>query len=662
MDETNPGGLQSPRLFWGTIFAAAALAGMVVALIFLVREAGRDRDEALKWQERSLQVIDLTRSADASIARAEAAMGRFAVSLDKTDGRQHVHEWRLADKYLQRLETIVRDDPQERALIARLRELFDRRAKELDIAGRSANYRMGLAALSRFYAASRGPDVGEIRRILDEMVKLERQQLALRSYAVNRSASDYNRLISLFSITGAGLALGLGGLLFLAMRLDSQRKRARELAESEAERTTLLEEAVARRTEELRQTNMKLVEEANERAQAESRLRQAQKMEALGQITGGIAHDFNNMLAVVVSGIELGNRRMETDTSRARDHLDNALEGARRASVLTQQLLTFAREQPLTPEAVDPTDTLHTFRHLIDRSIGDQIALRISEEPCAWRIWVDQHQLENALLNLAVNGRDAMEGRGELTIESLCTTFDTGPTANLRPGDYVEIRVTDTGSGIAPEVMDRIFDPFFTTKGIGEGTGLGMSQVFGFARQSGGDVRIESAVGRGTTVTLLLPRFTGKVRNLNAGPARAAAADAPVPAAAMTVLVVEDDTRVRFATCDALRELGHTPVSCEDPRDAIRLLAETPNVALIVSDVLMPHMTGPELIRTIKPAHPDIAVLFVTGFSGEGDDADYFGGMPVLRKPYTLVGLERAIQRALESHHVAVEGAVAVNA
>jgi signal transduction histidine kinase/CheY-like chemotaxis protein len=422
-------------------------------------------------------------------------------------------------------------------------------------------------------------------------------------------------------------AVVLGWLTIGVMR---ERAAARADADVERERSAVLEDAVNEATQALR-------------AQ-EAKLRQVQKMEAVGQLTGGIAHDFNNMLAVVLGGLELARRTLKSDPQGVGRHLDNATEGAHRAAALTRRLLAFSREEALNPEPLTPIAAIEGMSDLLDRTLGDAITVETSDDGSAWHIWADRHELENTILNLAVNARDAMDGRGRLTIRASARTLAANEIGHCLAGDHVAIAVSDSGCGMAPEVLERVFEPFFTTKPVGKGTGLGLSQIFAFVRQSGGEIAITSVEGKGTTVTLYLPRHVG-VGDV------AAKTDTAMPSAVpsirgLGVLVVEDDPRVLNATIGALEELKHRAVPCPDPLDAPRILDDLGPFDLVITDVLMPGQTGPEMITGLLGRRPDLAVLFVTGYAGEGSAAD-FGGRPVLRKPFTIAGLERAIADAI---------------
>ncbi|MFL6782525.1 MAG: ATP-binding protein, partial [Sphingomicrobium sp.] len=458
-------------------------------------------------------------------------------------------------------------------------------------------------------------------------------------------SAEADRFTDYLSILGVIVGLGAIFLGVVAVQALRQNAAARRQAESEAERAEALELAVRDRTQELWEANRALKAEAEERQAAEAQLRQVQKMEAVGQLTGGIAHDFNNMLAVVVGGIDLAQRRLNGPRREVVAHLQNAMEGATRAAALTRRLLSFARSEPLLPERVDSRDLIGGMSDLLDRTLGERITVKVELARDTWATYVDPHQLENAIVNLAVNARDAMDGQGMMRIATQNVKVAANEVGDVRAGDYVKISVTDTGCGMTTEVRERAFEPFFTTKPVGKGTGLGLSQIFGFAHQSGGEVGIESEVGRGTTVSIYLPR-TEAAAPIRIHPAavRDAESDAHVPGA--RILLVEDDPRVRAATVGALEDLDYEPVACAGGAEAIELF-KAQEFDLVISDVIMPEMTGPELIRHLKATHErDFAVLFVTGYVGEGESDD-LRSHELLRKPFTVGALASAVSAAL---------------
>ena len=405
------------------------------------------------------------------------------------------------------------------------------------------------------------------------------------------------------------------------------------------------------RLRELNETlESRVQKEVAERRQAEDALRQAQKMEAVGQLTGGIAHDFNNLLTIIIGNIDTVTRRLDaTADPRASRSLENALRGAERAAALTQRLLAFSRRQPLDPKQTDVGGLLTSMSDLLRRSIPETIAIQVQPAPGLWRIEVDPHQLENAILNLAVNGRDAMEQGGTLSIEA-CNVGHAGDEllpGFMPPGHYVKIAVTDTGCGMAPETLPKVYDPFFTTKEVGKGTGLGLSMVYGFVKQSGGHIDLDSALGEGTTVKLYLPR---------AGDAEAECPeDRHAPAEpgkrTETILVVEDDDDVRAYTVEILRELGYRVIEAHDGDAALRLLErqEQP-VQLLLTDVVMPAMPGSELADRARDLQPGLKVLFTSGYTRDAimRDGRLEAGVDLLSKPFTYVSLAEKVRDLLD--------------
>ena len=633
-DSENDGRRERVR-FWLTIVLGAILTGVVGALVLLLARANDNYDRSLGWQAQSLEVISQTRSVDAAIARAEASLGRFAVGLQKEDGRVYEYQWGRARQFLAQLRRNVRDNPKQMALVEQLTREMDSRGAQLGDAALSANYNQTVAAISKYYAAGKGQGVSQIDKLLSEIIANERALLYERNRLAVADRASLNQAILLFSLLGASAAVIAIGATFSLLRAEGERRLARNEQLFESDRAAQLEAAVNERTAELAHANDALRDEMIEREAAEAQLRQAQKMEAVGQLTGGIAHDFNNMLAVVVGGLELAQR----SPAKASRHLANALDGANRAADLTRRLLTFARSEPARPEMVAVDECISSFAELIERTIGDRIALTLDLQAPGRACWVDRQQFENALLNLAVNARDAMNSHGSLTIQ----TLDDGE------GKALAVRVIDTGCGMSPEVLERVFDPFYTTKPAGQGTGLGMSQVFAFCRQSGGEVQLSSTEGEGTSVAMLLP--IAKPQADAATEALPGDADDPAsPADALSILIVEDDERVLAATVDAVSELGHSVVACGNPLEAETLverrLAEGGSgFDLILSDVLMPQLTGPEMVAQLKQRWPDLSVLFVTGYAGDASEVESFGDHDVLRKPFTLTALDQAIRR-----------------
>jgi len=644
IDSENDGRRERIR-FWLTIVLGAILTGVVGALVVLLARANDNYDRSLGWQAQSMEVISQTRSVDAAIARAEAALGRFAVGLQKEDGRVYEYQWGRARQFLAQLQRNLRDNPKQMALVEQLTREMDSRGAQLGDAALSANYNQTVAAISKYYAAGKGQGVSRIDKVLSEIIANERALLRERNRLAAADRASLNQAILLFSLLGAGAAVAAIGATFSLIRTEGERRLARREQFAESDRAMQLEAAVEERTAELAHANEALRSEMTEREAAESQLRQAQKMEAVGQLTGGIAHDFNNMLAVVVGGLELAQRWLPGKPEKAQRHLANALDGANRAADLTRRLLTFARSEPARPEMTPIDDCIASFAQLIERTIGDRIALTLDLQADGLACWVDRQQFENALLNLAVNARDAMNGHGSLTIR----TLDDGE----HDAAALAVQVIDTGCGMSPEVLERVFDPFYTTKPAGQGTGLGMSQVFAFCRQSGGEVQISSTEGEGTSVAMLLPIAKAETEAATDALPGEAADSAAAPADALSILVVEDDARVLAATVDAVSELGHTAVACGNPLQAEALVEERlaggqGGFDLILSDVLMPELTGPEMVAQLKQRWPELSVLFVTGYAGDASEDAAFGDHDVLRKPFTLTALDQAIRRTGE--------------
>jgi signal transduction histidine kinase/ActR/RegA family two-component response regulator len=641
-EERSSGAWRGVLASGGAVLAALLL----VALMLMVTSSNETRDRALTSERHSYDVMLLTRTVDGTIARAEAALGRYVLDEDvATSGSVYGAEWRQARQLIAELRRQVRGNREQLARVEALERLFDTRGRELAPAAVAAQAKRGSGGLALFYGAALSPTGQQLRDTLARIATAEREDLRRRMGATRLSSSRSDQLTEWLG--WAAVLIGLGAIVlgWLAFRAISERLAALREADSEATRARQLEEAVRERTRELSQAYEQLKTESAEREAAEAQLRQVQKMEAVGQLTGGIAHDFNNMLAVVVGGLDLARRKLTGRRREVEFHLDNAMEGATRAAALTRRLLAFARAEPLLPVAVAPAGLVEGMLDLVDRSIGERITVstRFPEE--TWNVSVDTNQLENAILNLAVNGRDAMDGEGQLTISVENVALAAAGVGELGAGDYVRISVSDTGSGMPPEVIERVFEPFYTTKPVGKGTGLGLSQIFGFARESGGDVVIDSAVGIGSTVSLYLPRSSQEVES---AAAPLPGMDEAVPGAAGTaILVVEDDPRVSRSTVGALEELGYRPIACAGGREALEILErEGGRIELVITDIMMPEMTGPELVREATARWPSTAILFVTGYVGEAGSEE-LSGHDILRKPFTVAALAGAVAGAL---------------
>ncbi|MDO7841772.1 ATP-binding protein [Sphingomonas immobilis] len=384
---------------------------------------------------------------------------------------------------------------------------------------------------------------------------------------------------------------------------------------------------------------------------ADERVQQALRLEAVGKMTGGIAHDFNNMLAIVIGSLDLARRRRASGRDDVDRYIDNAMDGANRAAELTRRLLAFSRRQKLEPVVTNVNHLLKSMAPLLSRTLDETVRLRFDFEDLVWCVLIDRGQFENAIVNLAANARDAMPTGGELIIATANVNLSSSQAArvDLSAGDYVRIRIIDNGEGMSAETIRRAFEPFFTTKEVGRGTGLGLSQIYGFIDQSAGRVRIQSQLGVGTTVEMLVPRSE-----------RLAAENEEVPelrpmvptgSPEEIILVAEDEEMVRLTNVEALRELGYFVRHASNGAEALDILATQPGVKLLFTDMVMPGMTGRELADAARRAHPDLKVLFATGYDREEAALGEVGGVRVelLRKPFAIEHLAVRIRTLLDA-------------
>ncbi|MBX6743487.1 MAG: PAS domain S-box protein [Acetobacteraceae bacterium] len=388
--------------------------------------------------------------------------------------------------------------------------------------------------------------------------------------------------------------------------------------------------------------------------QAEDALRQSQKMEAVGQLTGGIAHDFNNMLTGIIGSLQMLRRRVgQGRTAELERYVEAAVGAAERAASLTHRLLSFARRRPLDPKPVDIAQLVGGMAELLRRTMGEAIELRLPATEGSWPIHCDPNQLENALLNLAINARDAMPEGGTLTIAAALREVretDPGREHWATPGEYVVLSVTDTGCGMPPEVLARALDPFFTTKPQGVGTGLGLSMVYGFCRQSGGHMRLRSRPGQGTVVELCLPCYRGEVRQEPA-PAPGTGLGVPRTQGKEVVLVVEDDPTVRALAAEVLRDLGYRVLEAADGPSGLAALHAASQVDLLVTDIGLPGgMNGRQLADQARAARPGLRVLFITGYAGAAAALGFLEpGMALLAKPFTVEALGSRVRDMIKA-------------
>jgi signal transduction histidine kinase/ActR/RegA family two-component response regulator len=603
---------------------------VVVAILAVLFGLTRSRDADLLV----LHTMEVQKAAqEVLIAARDAEGAKRSYLLTGTPEAQESFNAAMAavPEKLASLRKQTMDNPAQQARIDRLAQILDakldelKRTQEMNADGRLDD---ALAVMnapeSRALTADIRAEVGAIldteRRLLDD-----RQRYS--------TATRY----LLAALVGATLLVAalLTVLLALAMRKAMQR--------------------LVERTRELEQ-------ESKLRLDAEDTLRQAQKMEAVGQLTGGIAHDFNNLLTIIMGNIDTIKRALATATQGSAAALaeklkrptDAALQGATSAGQLTHRLLAFSRRQALAPGRIDVNKLVSGMLDMLRRTLGADVSIETVFGGGLWPTFADAHQLESALLNLAINAKSAMPNGGCLTIETANTFLDENYVrrfGDVEAGQYVVLCVTDTGTGIPKPILDRVFEPFFTTKGTGEGSGLGLAMVHGFVKQSGGHVRIYSEEGDGTTVKIYLPRLL--TDEIAATPSALPPDEAPAPRArnGETILVVEDNEGVRHYAKEVLEELGYLVLSAEDATEALKLFAKAPRIDLLFTDVVLPGaMTGRGLAEELRRRRPDLPALFTTGYTRNAivHQGRLDPDVHLLNKPYTHQDLGRKIRMLLD--------------
>lgn len=579
------------------------------------REAAR---QAIEYQESLSGLLSLAQD-------AETSQRGYLLTGDKSYLQPYRQAVEAIPGQLARIDSMTPPDDELVQQINRIKDALS--LKQAELTQTIALYDHGDAAkaLELVRGGQGKAAMDQIRASMDTIRRISGAAIAARDEHTDRVES-WLRIGSFAAL----LAIFLLG----AYTIRLSRRRFREVVVAQ---------------EELMRKNIELGNEIRTRETAESQLRQMQKMEAVGQLTGGIAHDFNNMLAVIISAMNLAQRKLARGEHDIAKFIEAAVDAATRAANLTARLLAFSRQQPLTPQVVDTNRLVTGMSDLLRRALGETIRIETVLAGGLWKTHADPSQIENAILNLAVNARDAMDDNGKLTIETANSHLDDGYAAThpeVKAGQYVMIAVSDTGTGMPADVMERAFEPFFTTKPVNKGTGLGLSQVFGFVKQSGGHVNIYSEPGEGTTIKLYLPRFFGAEEAV----LPTGRGDNPAEVTE-TVLVVEDDARVRASTTDALRELGYTVIHAGSGEEALQKLADNPGVALMFTDIVMPVMNGRKLAEEALARLPQLKVIFTTGFTknavvhnGVLDHDVHF-----LAKPFTIEQLATKLRDVLDT-------------
>ncbi len=619
------------RFSSSSIWLLAVSLGLLVLAIMAVVALALRTAEAERLVSHTIEVRQLARELMNTALNAETGVRGYLLSNDPSFLEPYNRALAKVPEHLGTLRRLTADNlPQQRAV--------DEIAVTLD--GILDVYRrmIGLAEQGNKEAAVDLVRIKAGKSLMDEIRdRVERfSQVELDLLTSRQAVAERMRLVL--------IALTIGALL-----------AATALA-------ALLVRRVAHYVGLLAARSAELETETRLRKESEATLVQSQKMEAVGQLTGGIAHDFNNMLTIIIGNLDRLQRQLRQPgggalAAQLSKPVEMAMQGARSAAQLTRRLLAFSRRQALAPSQVDLNRLVTGMSELLRRTVGEAISFETVLGGGVWNVFVDANQLENALLNLVVNARDATQAGGRITVETANVYLDDAYVArfgDVTPGQYALLCVSDTGSGIAPELLQRVFEPFFTTKPHGDGSGLGLAMVHGFVKQSGGHTRIYSEVGEGTTVKLYLPRHA-KGEPVHANPMEAPSAR-PVPAHARSserVLLVEDNESVREYAEAALRELGYVSIGAGDAAEALRVIESGAHVDLLFTDVVLPGgMNGRELADAVGRRRPGLPVLFTTGYTRNAivHHGRLEAGVDLLDKPYTVEDLARKIRAALDRH------------
>jgi PAS domain S-box-containing protein len=588
-------------------------------ILLATKRAGRRTEHATKVLDRLGNVVVLERPIHSETLES-AVKSAFRVRHRQYVARRHLVELKQAEMRQAELNDrlAIRIDDKT-AELDRLWTLSE------DMMAR-ANYQGGLSAVSPAWTYVLGYSERELlKRPYSEIIHPDDVATVVAALNTMRLTNKPTRFENrILAADGQYMPIGWtvspepGGVNFIAIGRDLSAEKAREL----------------------------------DLETSQDQLRQAQKMEAVGQLTGGIAHDFNNLLQGITGSLDIVQKRISEGQMGDLDRwISGAVTSANRAAALTHRLLAFSRRQPLDPKPVGANPLVGSMEDLLRRTLGENIELQMVLAGGLWPTLCDANQLESAILNLAINARDSMPDGGKLIIEtynSRVTRPAAKPAGDILPGQYVCIAVTDTGTGMEPDVVERAFDPFFTTKAIGQGTGLGLSMIYGFARQSGGYAKIDSEVGSGTTIRLYLPRHDGEVLN---EPASKGLTEEHAANDGEVVVVIDDEPVVRGLIVEVLAELGYRALEAEDGPSGLTLLESAPRVDLLVTDIGLPGLNGRQVADAARQRMPDLKVLFMTGYAENAAVANGFlePGMSMITKPFAMEFLATRIRAIIEN-------------
>ncbi|MGB7699436.1 MAG: CHASE3 domain-containing protein [Methylovirgula sp.] len=609
-------------MYWGLVVTIALVAAIVASIFWVSARNQSDNT----WVHHTLALRQQLSDVLTLVQRAESAQrgylltgrGEYLLPYDKALGE--------LPAAIKQTNELIGYSPTQQQTFGRLLGLIDNKLKETreTIDDRKAGKIDMALALVETDEGLRLMD--DIHAALATMQAEENRVLSVRQASAASSAA----LLQVTVAAAFVLVCGVGAMVgYFTQRSFAQLGAARD---------------------SLMRSNEELLREVGRRERAESQLRQAQKMEAIGQLTGGIAHDFNNMLGVMSGSLDIMRRAVKKGDFAIERFIDAAAKATERAATLTHRLLAFGRQQPLAPEPIDANKMIASMSDLLRSTLGEHIRIETISAGGLWATYADAHQLENAILNIAINARDAMQDGGDLTIETGNAYLDEAycqQNADVEPGQFVMVAITDTGQGIPPEIVSKVFDPFFTTKPIGKGTGLGLSQVYGFVKQSHGHIKIYSEAGNGTAVKIYLPRLIGETKQVK----HAALPQVRSGTRDEVILVVEDDPLMRQMSADALRDLGYTVLDSGSATEALAIIDASPEIRLLFTDVVMPDVNGKKLADEALRRRPDLKVLFTTGYTRNavvhGGVLD--PGVNFLSKPFGLEQLASKVRTILDA-------------